>query len=72
MKKSERLNELIEVWAYKDDVNVLNKNFILIHYKTSIKDILETNKNHDTETLSIYKLTKKGKLKLVYSKEGAQ
>lgn len=70
MNKNKTLSRIIEVWSYRNDVNVLDKYFTTIHYESSINDILKTNK--DMETYSMYKLTKKGKLKLIYSKEDTQ
>lgn len=70
MNKNKTLSRIIEIWAYTNDVNVLDKYFTTTHYETSINDILKNNK--DIETYSMYKLTKKGKLKLIYLKEDTQ
>lgn len=58
---------LIEVWYYNDD-EIESKN-MTTYYDTTINTVLYDSEINEATTLSIYKLTKKGKLKLVYSKE---
>ena len=70
MKKDKIFNTLVEVWRYKDD-ETKSKNVQVAH-STTIRTLLTSSKINDSKTISIYKLTKKGKLKLVYSKEDTQ
>ena len=70
MKKDKIFNTLVEVWRYKDD-ETKNKNVQVVH-STTIRTLLTSSKINDSKTISIYKLTKKGKLKLIYFKEDAQ
>ena len=67
MKKDKIFNTLVEVWRYKDD-ETKSKNVQVAH-STTIRTLLTSSKINDSKTISIYKLTKKGKLKLVYYKE---
>lgn len=67
MKKNKTYNTLVEIWRYKDD-ETKSKN-VQVVYSTTIRTLLTSSKINDSKTLSIYKLTKNGKLKLVYSKE---
>ena len=67
MKKNKKHNTLVEVWRYKDD-ETKSKNVQVAH-STTIRTLLTSSKINDSKTISIYKLTKKGKLKLVYYKE---
>ena len=70
MKKDKIFNTLVEVWRYKDD-ETKSKNVQVAH-STTIRTLLTSSEINNAETLSIYKLTKKGKLKLIYFKEDAQ
>ena len=70
MKKDKIFNTLVEVWRYKDD-ETKSKNVQVVH-STTIRTLLTSSKINDSKTISIYKLTKKGKLKLIYFKEDAQ
>ena len=70
MKKDKIFNTLVEVWRYKDD-ETKSKNVQVAH-NTTIRTLLTSSKINDSKTISIYKLTKKGKLKLIYFKEDAQ
>ena len=70
MKKDKIFNTLVEVWHYKDD-ETKSKNVQVAH-STTIRTLLTSSKINDSKTISIYKLTKKGKLKLIYFKEDAQ
>ena len=70
MKKNKKHNTLVEIWRYKDD-ETKSKNVQIVH-STTIRTLLTSSEINDGETLSIYKLTKKGKLKLVYFKEDTQ
>ena len=70
MKKDKIFNTLVEVWRYKDD-ETKSKNVQVAH-STTIRTLLTSSKINDSKTISIYKLTKKGKLKLIYFKEDAQ
>ena len=67
MAKNKKHNTLVEVWRYKDD-ETKSKNVQVVH-STTIRTLLTSSKINDSKTISIYKLTKKGKLKLVYYKE---
>ena len=67
MKKNKNYNTLVEVWRYKDD-ETKSKNVQVVH-STTIRTLLTSSEINGGETLSIYKVTKKGKLKLIYSKE---
>ncbi|NGX76416.1 hypothetical protein G6W75_09970 [Staphylococcus sciuri] len=67
MKKNKKYNTLVETWLYiEDECKSIN---ILTLYDSSINEVFKSNKHNGTETLAIYKLTKKGKLKLIYFKE---
>ena len=70
MKKDKIFNTLVEVWRYKDD-ETKSKNVQVAH-STTIRTLLASSKINDSKTISIYKLTKKGKLKLIYFKEDTQ
>lgn len=70
MDKDKKYNTLVEVWHYKDD-ETKSKNVQVVH-STTIRTLLTSGEINDSKTLSIYKLTKKGKLKLVYPKEDTQ
>ena len=70
MKKDKIFNTLVEVWCYKDD-ETKSKNVQVAH-STTIRTLLTSSKINDSKTISIYKLTKKGKLKLIYFKKDAQ
>ena len=70
MKKDKIFNTLVEIWRYKND-KTKSKNVQVVH-STTIRTLLASSEINDFETLTIYKLTKKGKLKLVYSKEDTQ
>ena len=70
MKKDKIFNTLVEVWRYKDD-ETKSKNVQVAH-STTIRTLLTSSKINDSKTISIYKLTKKGKLKLIYFKEDTQ
>lgn len=70
MKKNKKHNTLVEIWRYEDD-ETKGKNVQVVH-STTIRTLLTSSEINDAETLSIYKLTKKGKLKLVYFKEDTQ
>ena len=70
MKKDKIFNTLVEVWRYKDD-ETKSKNVQVAH-NTTIRTLLTSSKINDSKTISIYKLTKKGKLKLIYFKEDTQ
>ena len=70
MKKDKIFNTLVEIWRYKND-ETKSKNVQVVH-STTIRTLLASSEINDFETLTIYKLTKKGKLKLVYSKEDTQ
>lgn len=61
---------LIEVWYYNDD-ETQSKNMTTF-YDTTINTVLYDSEINEAITVSIYKLTKKGKLKLIYSKEDTQ
>lgn len=60
-------NTLVEVWYHNED-ETESKN-IATFYDTTINTVLYSSEINEATTLSIYKLTKKGKLKLIYSKE---
>ena len=70
MAKNKKHNTLVEVWHYKGD-ETKSKNVQVVH-STTIRTLLTSSKINDSKTISIYKLTKKGKLKLIYFKEDAQ
>ena len=70
MKKDKIFNTLVEVWRCKDD-ETKSKNVQVAH-STTIRTLLTSSKINDSKTISIYKLTKKGKLKLIYFKEDTQ
>ena len=70
MKEDKIFNTLVEVWRYKDD-ETKSKNVQVAH-STTIRTLLTSSKINDSKTISIYKLTKKGKLKLIYFKEDTQ
>ena len=70
MKKNKDHNTLVEIWRYKND-ETKSKNVQVVH-STTIRTLLASSEINDSKTISIYKLTKKGKLKLVYSKEDTQ
>ncbi len=67
MKKNKNYNTLVEVWRFKDD-ETKSKNVQVAH-STTIRTLITSSEMDNAETLSIYKLTKKGKLKLIYFKE---
>ncbi len=67
MKKNKNYNTLVEVWRYKDD-ETESKNVQVVH-STTIRTLLTSSEINGGETLSIYKVTKKGKLKLIYLEE---
>ena len=67
MKKNKKHNTLVETWRYKDD-ETKSKNVHVAH-STTIRTLLTSSEMNNAETLSIYKLTKKGKLKLIYFEE---
>ena len=70
MAKNKKHNTLVEVWHYKGD-ETKSKNVQVVH-STTIRTLLTSSEINDGKTLSIYKLTKKGKLKLIYYKEDTQ
>lgn len=70
MGRNKEYNTLVEIWSYKGD-ETKSKNVQVVH-STTIRTLLTSSEINDGETLTIYKLTKKGKLKLVYSKEGTK
>ena len=67
MAKNKKHNTLVEVWHYKDD-ETKSKNVQVVH-STTIRTLLTSSEINGSETLSIYKVTKKGKLKLIYFEE---
>lgn len=67
MEKNKIFNTLVEIWHYKDD-ETKSKNVQVVH-STTIRTLLTSSEINDSKTISIYKLTKKGKLKLIYFKE---
>ncbi len=67
MKKNKKYNTLVEIWRFKDD-ETKSKNVQVVH-STTIRTLLTSSEINGGETLSIYTLTKKGKLKLIYFKE---
>lgn len=67
MKKNKKHNTLVEIWRFKDD-ETKSKNVQVAH-STTIRTLLTSSEINNAETLSIYTLTKKGKLKLIYFKE---
>lgn len=66
MKENKNYNTLVEIWRYKND-EAKCKNVQVVH-STTIRTLLTSSEINGSETLSIYKLTKKGKLKLIYSR----
>ena len=69
MDKDKKYNKLFHLYTYvhegKESVH------FIVNFNCSINDIISSDKMTDnkTETILICKLTKKGKLKLIYSKE---
>uniref|UniRef100_A0AAU8GSQ5 Uncharacterized protein n=1 Tax=Mammaliicoccus phage MSShimriz1 TaxID=3230127 RepID=A0AAU8GSQ5_9VIRU len=70
MNKNKVHNTLVEIWRQKDDETKCKN--VQVNHSTTIRELLSPNEVNNCETLAIYKLTKKGKLKLIYSKEDTQ